>query len=86
MCRQHTATFHVEDAACIDVETGEIRHKPELAADAPERVDRDWVPAGPFTLGITAGASTLNNKIGEAVLRVLKIRGIEIEDTVPVGI
>ena len=79
MCRQHTRTFHVEDAACIDVETGAIRHKPELAATAPERVEKDWLPEGPFTLGLTAGASTPNNKIGEALLRVLRIRGVDID-------
>jgi 4-hydroxy-3-methylbut-2-enyl diphosphate reductase len=77
MCRQHTATFHIEDAACIDVETGAIRHKPVLAADAPEKVDLDWLPRGPFTLGLTAGASTPNNKIGEALVRVLRIRGVD---------
>jgi 4-hydroxy-3-methylbut-2-enyl diphosphate reductase len=86
MCRTYTTTFHVEDAACIDVDTGTIRHKPELAADAPEQVDRDWLPAGPFTLGITAGASTPNNKIGEAVLRVLGIRGVSVEETEPTGV
>ena len=79
MCRQHTTTYHVEDAACIDVETGAIRHKAELAATAPERVEADWLPAGPFTLGLTAGASTPNNKIGEALLRVLRIRGVDVD-------
>jgi 4-hydroxy-3-methylbut-2-enyl diphosphate reductase len=78
MCRQHTRTFHVEDAACIDVETGTIRHKPELAATAPEVVETDWLPAGPFTLGLTAGASTPNNKIGEALTRILRIRGVDV--------
>jgi 4-hydroxy-3-methylbut-2-enyl diphosphate reductase len=77
MCRQHTSTYHIEDAACIDVETGAIRHKPELAADAPERIDREWLPRGPFTLGLTAGASTPNNKIGEALVRILRIRGVD---------
>ncbi len=77
MCRQHTATYHVEDASCIDVESGTIRHKPELAADAPEQVETDWLPAGPFTIGLTAGASTPNNKIGEALMRVLRIRGVD---------
>ncbi|NJD19142.1 MAG: 4-hydroxy-3-methylbut-2-enyl diphosphate reductase [Gemmatimonadetes bacterium] len=77
LCRQHTRTFHIEDAACIDVETGRVRHKPELSPTAPEVEDVDWLPTGPFQLGITAGASTPNNKIGEAVLRVLRIRGIE---------
>jgi 4-hydroxy-3-methylbut-2-enyl diphosphate reductase len=81
MCQQYTRTFHIEDAACIDTETGLIRHKVELAAEAPEVTDRDWLPAGPFSLGFTAGASTPNNKIGEALVRILKLRGIEVTDT-----
>ena len=79
LCREYTTTYHIEDAGCIDVETGVIRHKPTLAATAPEVEDTDWIPAGPFELGITAGASTPNNKIGEAVLRILQIRGIDPE-------
>ncbi len=79
MCRSHTRTYHIEDAACIDPEAGTIRHKPELAADTPEVTVSEWAPQGPFELGITAGASTPNNKIGEAVLRVLATRGIEFE-------
>lgn len=86
MCRDYTTTFHVEDASCIDIEAGTIRHKPELAADHPESIEVDWLPQGPFSLGITAGASTPNNKIGEAVLRILKIRGIEVQaESAPVS-
>ena len=77
MCRQYTRTFHIEDSDCIDVTTGLIRHKPELAVEAPEVTEESWLPEGPFELGITAGASTPNNKIGEALVRVLRIRGIE---------
>ena len=76
LCRTHTTTFHVRDSSCIDMETGAIRHKRELDADAPEVLERDWLPEGPFELGLTAGASTPNNKIGEALLRVLELRGI----------
>jgi 4-hydroxy-3-methylbut-2-en-1-yl diphosphate reductase len=79
LCRQHTRTFHVEDAACIDVERGTIRHKPELDPTADQQVEEAWLPEGPFQIGITAGASTPNNKIGEALLRVLAIRGIELK-------
>ena len=79
MCRDHTTTFHIEDAACIDTETGTVRHKPDLAATVPERVETDWLPAGPFSLGLTAGASTPNNKIGEALLRVLQVRGVDVD-------
>jgi 4-hydroxy-3-methylbut-2-enyl diphosphate reductase len=78
LCEQHTRTFHVEDASCIDVEAGAIRHKVGLSPDAPQIVDTDWLPAEPFTLGITAGASTPNNKIGEAIVRVLTSRGIDV--------
>jgi 4-hydroxy-3-methylbut-2-enyl diphosphate reductase len=77
MCRQHTRTFHVEDASCIDVETGTIRHKPLLDPTAAEIEETDWLPEGAFELGITAGASTPNNKIGEALVRILQIRGME---------
>jgi len=77
LCRQHTLTYHVEDADCIDVDTGTIRHKPDLNPDAEELLEADWLPEGPFELGITAGASTPNNKIGEALLRILSIRGIQ---------
>ena len=75
MCREHTVTYHIADAMCIDTGTGALRHKPELDPHAPEVVTRDWLPEGPFELGITAGASTPNNKIGETLARLLAITG-----------
>ena len=85
LCRQHTRTYHVQDANCIDVETGSIKHKPVLDPSAAEVVEATWLPEGPFELGITAGASTPNNKIGEAVVRILEIRGIspELSESAP---
>lgn len=83
LCRQYTRTFHIEDAACIDVETGTVRHKPELSPTAAEVQEVDWLPRRPFSLGITAGASTPNNKIGEALVRLLAIRGIVVADEAP---
>ena len=77
LCREFTTTYHIEDAACIDLEDGTIRHKPDVGSDTPEERVTDWMPEGPFDLGITAGASTPNNKIGEALLRILEIRGVE---------
>ena len=50
----------------------------DTGTDAPEETLREWLPDGPFELGITAGASTPNNKIGEALIRVLQIRGIDV--------
>lgn len=78
MCRGYARTFHIQDGACIDPRRGTIRHKPVLDPDAPEVEEESWLPAGPFDLGITAGASTPNNKIGEAIARILESRGLEI--------
>jgi len=85
LCRQHTTTFHVSDGACIDAVSGAIRHKPVLDAHAPEVTDTHWLPEGAFSLGITAGASTPNNKIGEVVSRVLQIRGITFDIAEPIS-
>ena len=79
LCRKHTSTFHIQDSTCIDPESGAIRHKVSLPSDAPEEVESDWLPSGPFELGLTAGASTPNNKIGDALVRILRIRGISPE-------
>ena len=77
LCRKFTTTYHIEDAACIELDNGTIRHKPDVGSGTPEEMVTDWMPEGPFDLGITAGASTPNNKIGEALLRILEIRGVE---------
>ena len=74
LCREYTTTYHIADASCIDIEGGVIRHKPELQPDAPEVETRDWLPPGHLSLGLTAGASTPNNKIGETIQRVLETR------------
>ena len=75
LCREYTTAYHIADATCIDVEAGTIRHKPELAADAPEVITGGWLSPGPISLGLTAGASTPNNKIGETIERILAVRG-----------
>src|SRR3989441_3534873 len=65
--------YHIEDAACI-LASDAIRHKPH--GNAAETITRDWLPDGRLTLGLTAGASTPNNKIGEVVARIAALRGI----------
>jgi 4-hydroxy-3-methylbut-2-enyl diphosphate reductase len=79
ICATAVPTYHVEDAQCIDTETGSIRYLPVGQRD-PEQRDQ-WLPAGRITIGITAGASTPNNKIGETVERIVATRG-ESLDTV----
>jgi len=74
LCREYTTTYHIADATCIDPERGSIRHKPELAADAAEHETVGWLPTGRVTVGLTAGASTPNIKIGETMERILASR------------
>jgi 4-hydroxy-3-methylbut-2-en-1-yl diphosphate reductase len=78
LCREYTTAYHIADATCIDPEKGSIRHKPELAADAPEVVTDAWLRGGPIAIGLTAGASTPNNKIGETIERVLATRQLQL--------
>jgi 4-hydroxy-3-methylbut-2-enyl diphosphate reductase len=75
ICAEHVTTYHIEDAEAIDPESGAIRHKPIGGA---EEVASSWMPAhGPVRVGLTAGASTPNNKIGDTVARVFATRGID---------
>jgi 4-hydroxy-3-methylbut-2-en-1-yl diphosphate reductase len=86
MCAEHTLTYHIADAACIDPASGVIRFKPNRSRfDAPEVEAVDWLPHGPLSVGLTAGASTPNNKIGEAIERLLRTRGIEVHQAVLAG-
>ena len=74
---QYTKAYHIDDPRCLtNVEV--IRHKPYGSNEEIEA--RDWLPSGPVKIGLTAGASTPNNKIGEAVSRLARLRGEKIED------
>jgi 4-hydroxy-3-methylbut-2-enyl diphosphate reductase len=76
LCSETVRTFHVEDADDIDPAVGTIRHRPFGAKE--ETASAAWIPStGPVRIGVTAGASTPNNKIGEAVGRIFATRGID---------
>jgi 4-hydroxy-3-methylbut-2-enyl diphosphate reductase len=67
--------YHIEDASCIEP-GGSLRHKPYGAI--AETTTGSWLQAGPVTIGLTAGASTPNNKIGEVVAAVASLRGVSL--------
>jgi len=76
LCSESVRTFHVEDAEDIDPDSGVIRHRPLGAREESETPE--WLPsASPLRVGVTAGASTPNNKIGEAVGRIFASRGVD---------
>jgi 4-hydroxy-3-methylbut-2-enyl diphosphate reductase len=66
-------TFHIEDASCVDPMSGAIRHQP-IGTKTEERTE-DWLGTGRI-IGVTAGASTPNNKIGETIARVCQLAGM----------
>jgi 4-hydroxy-3-methylbut-2-enyl diphosphate reductase len=77
ICGEKVPTYHVEDADGIDPASGTVRFRP-IGLHTEEAERTGWLPAeGPVRVGITAGASTPNNKIGEAVARVFATRGID---------
>jgi 4-hydroxy-3-methylbut-2-enyl diphosphate reductase len=75
LCAERVPTYHIEASSAIDPENGSIHYR--VAQIQHEEADAiDWLPDGPVKVGITAGASTPNNKIGDVVARVLATRGL----------
>jgi 4-hydroxy-3-methylbut-2-en-1-yl diphosphate reductase len=75
LCRERgVRTLHIEDSDAIDLTTGAIRHQPGIRQ--PEQSARGWLE-GVREIGLTAGASTPNNKIGETIARVCAVAGVE---------
>jgi 4-hydroxy-3-methylbut-2-enyl diphosphate reductase len=64
--------YHIEDADAVDPDTGTVRFQP--IGSKREETAAGWL-AGARTIGITAGASTPNNKIGETVARICRTAG-----------
>jgi 4-hydroxy-3-methylbut-2-enyl diphosphate reductase len=71
ICAQRLPTYHISGADLIQGAT--LHHRP-VGAHAETAVP-GWLPAGPVTVGLTAGASTPNNVVGEVVERILALRG-----------
>jgi 4-hydroxy-3-methylbut-2-enyl diphosphate reductase len=73
ICAERVRTFHIaEPHGLLSVE--EIRHRPvglPSTAKGVEAVTRDWLArTGPLVVGLTAGASTPNNIVGEVIRRL----------------
>jgi 4-hydroxy-3-methylbut-2-enyl diphosphate reductase len=81
ICAQRLPTYHISGPDRL--EGPGIRHRPVGAHD--EVLAASWLPAGPVTVGLTAGASTPNNVVGEVVERILALRGRTTDDLVAVG-
>jgi 4-hydroxy-3-methylbut-2-enyl diphosphate reductase len=78
LCADRVPTFHIETSSAIDPERATVHYR--LAQVHHAEVDAtNWLPSGAVRVGVTAGASTPNNKIGDVVVRILATRGLRAE-------
>jgi 4-hydroxy-3-methylbut-2-en-1-yl diphosphate reductase len=79
LCAERVPTYHIEDASGIDPESGTVQFR-RAGVKHVEATESNWLPVdGPVRIGVTAGASTPNNKIGETVARILATRGLVLQ-------
>jgi 4-hydroxy-3-methylbut-2-en-1-yl diphosphate reductase len=76
LCAKRVPTYHVEDSSGIEPETGLIRHKP--VGGHEEMTTTGWLRPEMQVVGVTAGASTPNVKVGETIARIFSTRGIDL--------
>ncbi|MDX1660887.1 MAG: 4-hydroxy-3-methylbut-2-enyl diphosphate reductase [Gemmatimonadota bacterium] len=75
ICTELVPTYHIDDSSCIEgPET--IRYKPIDVEE--EQTARGWLPDGAVEIGVTAGASTPNVKVGETIERILACRDLPV--------
>jgi 4-hydroxy-3-methylbut-2-enyl diphosphate reductase len=79
ICAPRLPTFHISGADRLQGTA--IRHRPVGTHD--EIATEGWLPEGPVTVGLTAGASTPNNVVGEVVERILALRGRTADELTP---
>lgn len=64
-------TYHIDRAACM-ISANQISHRP--FGKTEDTLSPDWLPKEEVRIGITAGASTPNQVIGEVIERILSFR------------
>lgn len=80
MASGYAPAYHIDEAGCI-LSAQSIRHKP-VGSSEPVITER-WLPQGPVRIGLTAGASTPNRVIGDAIGRILEVRGYSLVTAAP---
>ena len=72
ICADRVSTFHIAAPDCL-ISADEIHHRPVGAPSTTkgrELTTRDWLPPGRVTVGLTAGASTPNNIVGQIIKKL----------------
>ena len=73
ICAAKVRTYHIADPDCM-LSAQEVRHRPVGAPSTTsgiEAIARGWLPpSGSVSVGLTAGASTPNNIVGEVIRKL----------------
>ena len=73
ICAERITTYHIADPDCL-VSADIVRHRPVGAPSTTasrEETTRGWLPAtGALRVGLTAGASTPNNLVGQVIKKL----------------
>ena len=82
ICAEHIRTLHIADPGCL-VSRDEIRYRPvgpPSTTAGREEIGRGWLPAdGSLVVGLTAGASTPNNIVGQVIRRLEEFCNVSAE-------
>jgi 4-hydroxy-3-methylbut-2-enyl diphosphate reductase len=79
ICSEDLPTYHIRGPEGIKPEG--IEHRPVGGHETT--ITPSWLPPGPLRVGLTAGASTPNNVVGEVVERILGARGQTVDSLLP---
>jgi 4-hydroxy-3-methylbut-2-enyl diphosphate reductase len=77
ICSERTTTYHIANPGCL-VSGSEIRHRPvgqPSTGAVAEATSHGWLPERDVVIGLTAGASTPNNIIGEVIESLERLAG-----------
>lgn len=76
ICAEKLPTFHIADPECL-ISATQVRHRPiglPSTAAAGDGITEHWLPLdGPLVIGLTAGASTPNNLVGQTIRRLQEL-------------
>jgi 4-hydroxy-3-methylbut-2-enyl diphosphate reductase len=79
ICADRVPTFHIAEPNSL-TSAQEIRHRPigePSTAKVPEQATAGWLPGGAVRIGLTAGASTPNNIVGQVIERLESLTALQ---------
>ena len=78
ICAKHVTTYHIAEPSCL-VSGDELHHLPSSGAPVTQPTEvtaSGWLPPhGPLSVGVTAGASTPDNVVGQVIGRLAGLAG-----------